>query len=178
MITKQITLNNRSNKILKVLKSEDLIKLECASTILSFILDEPDKKFIEYAGGIFPFAENEFEWVFSNAVIEHVGNKADQLVFLNEMLRVGKNVFFTTPNKWFPIESHTNALFRHWFDEPFYKWSKSNQPYWIVDNLLLFGREDIVKILEQSNAGSYKIQSNRTLGWPMTFTVVCSTKNS
>ena len=138
----------------------------------------PDKKFIEYAGGIFPFAENEFEWVFSNAVIEHVGNKADQLVFLNEMLRVGKNVFFTTPNKWFPIESHTNALFRHWFDEPFYKWCKSNQPYWSVDNLLLFGREDIVKILEQSNAGSYKIQSNRTLGWPMTFTVVCSTKNS
>ena len=50
MTTEQITLNKRSNKILKILKSQELIKLECASTILSFILDEPDKKFIEENG--------------------------------------------------------------------------------------------------------------------------------
>ena len=137
----------------------------------------PEKKFIEYPGGIFPFAENEFEWVFSNAVIEHVGNRADQLLFINEMLRVGKNVFFTTPNKWFPIESHTNVFLRHWFDERFYNWCKLNQPYRSVDNLLLFGRGDLNKIMEKSNAETYKIKSNRTLGWPMTFTVVCSTEN-
>ena len=57
----------------------------------------PEKKFVEYPGGVFPFDDEEFDWVFSNAVIEHVGNREDQLLFLNEMLRVGKNVFFTTP---------------------------------------------------------------------------------
>lgn len=133
-----------------------------------------DKKFIEYPGGVFPFAENEFDWVFSNAVIEHVGNREDQIVFVNEMLRVGKNVFFTTPNKWFPIESHTNVFFRHWFNESFYNWCKLNQPYWTADNLLLLGRNELNDILEGSNAERYQIQSNRTLGWPMTFTVVCS----
>ncbi len=137
----------------------------------------PKKKFVEYSGGIFPFVDNEFEWVFSNAVIEHVGNTSDQLVFLNEMLRVGKNVFFTTPNKWFPIESHTNVFFKHWFDEYFYKWCKLNHPYWSADNLLLLEIKEINKIMEQSNAENYKIKINRTLGWSMTFTVVCSIKN-
>ena len=136
-----------------------------------------EKKFVEYPGGIFPFAENEFEWVFSNAVIEHVGDREDQLVFLNEMLRVGKNIFFTTPNKWFPIESHTNVFFRHWFDESFYKWCKLNQPFWSADNLLLLGKAELNEILEESNAECYQIQIYRTLGWPMTFTVVCSTEN-
>ncbi|MCW5207339.1 methyltransferase domain-containing protein [Desulfobulbus sp. US2] len=41
----------------------------------------PGKKFIEYPGGTFPFVESEFDWVFSNAVIEHVGDKSDQLFF-------------------------------------------------------------------------------------------------
>jgi len=136
-----------------------------------------DKRFVEYSGGIFPFAENEFEWVFSNAVIEHVGNREDQIVFLNEMLRVGKNVFFTTPNKWFPIESHTNVLFRHWFDESFYRWCKVHEPCWSADNLLLLGRASLNEILKESNAERYQIRINRTLGWPMTFTVVCSTEN-
>jgi SAM-dependent methyltransferase len=134
----------------------------------------PEKKFVEYSGGEFPFEDNKFDWVFSNAVIEHVGDRDDQLLFLNEMLRVGKNVFFTTPNKWFPVESHTNVFFRHWFDESFYKWCKKNKPYWSVDNLLLLGKKDIEGLMDYSNAKNYEIVSNKVLGWPMTFTVVCS----
>jgi len=134
----------------------------------------PGKRFVEYPGGVFPFADGEFDWVFSNAVIEHVGNRADQLLFLNEMLRVGKNVFFTTPNKWFPIESHTNVFFRHWFDASFYEWCRRNNRHWTVDNLLLLGAGDLANVLKQSNADHYRVRKNRTLGWPMTFTVVCS----
>lgn len=134
----------------------------------------PNKRFVEYPGGVFPFADQEFDWVFSNAVIEHVGNPDDQLLFLNEMLRVSKNVFFTTPNKWFPIESHTNVFFRHWFDNHFYQWCETNQPYWNRNNLLLLGKKHLTQIVTQSKAKRYDIQSNCTFGWPMTYTVVCS----
>ncbi len=58
----------------------------------------PDKRFVTYQGGKFPFDDDEFDWVFSNVVIEHVGNDEALLMFINEMLRVAKNVFFTTPN--------------------------------------------------------------------------------
>ena len=52
--------------------------------------------------------------MFSNAVIEHVGDEADQRSFVAEHERVGARWVMTTPNRWCPIESHTGALFRHW----------------------------------------------------------------
>ncbi|MCF6237182.1 MAG: class I SAM-dependent methyltransferase [Gammaproteobacteria bacterium] len=133
----------------------------------------PNKKFIEYPGGIFPFNNKKFEWVFSNAVIEHVGNQEAQLLFINEMLRVGKHVFFTTPNKYFPVESHTNALFVHWNSEYFYKWCRKHRPSWNKENLLLLSYDDLQNLMKKSNAKEYLIQRNKFFGMSMTFTVVC-----
>lgn len=134
----------------------------------------PDKKFVQYPGGEFPFKDKNFDWVFSNAVIEHVGSEEDQLQFINEMMRVGKGVFFTTPNKYFPVESHTNTIFRHWFNKTFYVWCKKNKPFWSETNLLLLGFNGLNRLLSKSNANYYIIQKNRMLGWPMTFTAICS----
>lgn len=133
----------------------------------------PDKRFVEYPGDIFPFHNGEFDWVFSNAVIEHVGNRKDQILFLNEMLRVGKNVFFTTPNKYFPVESHTNVFFRHWFDKSFYKWCEKNHTYWNINNLLLLSLNNLTEIIKSSDATTFKITKNYFMGWPMTFSVEC-----
>lgn len=132
------------------------------------------KKLVQYPGKEFPFDDNEFSWVFSNAVIEHVGTREHQLLFINEMLRVSSNVFFTTPNKYFPVESHTNALFIHWSSgDIFYNWCKNNRPYWNRDNLNLLGYSDLKSLMDSSNATQYEIISNRTFSWPMTYTVVC-----
>ena len=134
----------------------------------------PGKRLMQYPGREFPFENSEFSWAFSNAVIEHVGTRDHQLLFINEMLRVSKSVFFTTPNKFFPVESHTNALFLHWFPgNIFYKWCNKYKPYWNRDNLNLLGYSDLKKLMDRSNAMEYEITSNRTLGWPMTYTVVC-----
>lgn len=134
----------------------------------------PDKSFVEYDGNVFPFEDKSFDWVFSNAVIEHVGDQDKQILFINEMLRVGKNVFFTTPNKYFPIESHTNVIFRHWSDNSFYQWCKNNNPIWSKQNLVLLGPKDLEYLMKKSTSQNYRIYKNRILGWPMTLTVVCS----
>lgn len=60
-----------------------------------------------------PFAQNSFDLVISNAVIEHVGFENDQSRFVGEHIRVGKHWIITTPNRLFPVESHTHKLFAH-----------------------------------------------------------------
>lgn len=134
----------------------------------------PDRRFVQYPGGRFPFADGEFEWVYSNAVIEHVGDRAAQQAFLNEMLRVAKNVFFTTPNKWFPLESHTNVLLLHYFPATFYRWCEKRQLYWTPETLNLLGGADLTGVLSRSNARESRIIRNRLGGLTMTYSVICS----
>lgn len=52
------------------------------------------------------FSNEEFDIVFSNSVIEHVGGYDDQQKMANEIQRVGKQYFVQTPNKFFPVEPH------------------------------------------------------------------------
>jgi ubiquinone/menaquinone biosynthesis C-methylase UbiE len=61
------------------------------------------------------YPDGSFDLVFSNSVIEHVGNKEDAARFAKEMQRVGRAFYCQTPNKWFPIEPHVGTVFLHWF---------------------------------------------------------------
>ena len=65
-----------------------------------------------------PFADRSFDVVHSNAVIEHVGPLAEQVRFLAEVTRVGRAGYLSTPNRWFPVDSHTNLPFLHWLPRP------------------------------------------------------------
>ena len=52
------------------------------------------------------FTDKQFDVVFSNSVIEHVGTYEDQTCMAREVQRVGKRYFIQTPNFYFPIEPH------------------------------------------------------------------------
>ncbi len=52
------------------------------------------------------FEDGEFDVAFSNSVIEHVGELAEQRQMAKEMMRVGKRYFVQTPNRSFPFEPH------------------------------------------------------------------------
>jgi hypothetical protein len=52
------------------------------------------------------FTDRAFDVVFSNSLIEHVGDFEDQRRAAREMQRVGKAFFIQTPNRGFPLEPH------------------------------------------------------------------------
>jgi len=52
------------------------------------------------------YKDAEFDFVFSNSVIEHVGDFEDQKKFAQEVQRVGRSYCIQTPNLYFPIEPH------------------------------------------------------------------------
>lgn len=51
-------------------------------------------------------ADDEYDVVFSNSVIEHVGDKTRCQAMANEVRRVGRRYFVQTPNRNFPIDPH------------------------------------------------------------------------
>jgi SAM-dependent methyltransferase len=77
----------------------------------------PDIRYIQGDACALPFADGEFDIVFSNAVIEHVGGRERQRQLVSEAIRVGRRVFITTPNRRFPIEVHTRLPFVHWLPD-------------------------------------------------------------
>lgn len=88
--------------------------IEDASAIESAF---PGVRFIQTSGPGLPFADKSFDFAFSSAVVEHVGDAASQQRFLAEMVRVADTVFLTTPNRWFPMELHTFLPLVHWLPQ-------------------------------------------------------------
>ena len=74
----------------------------------------PKIRTVRADGRDLPFADGEFDVGFSNAVVEHLGDRGSQRAFIHELARVSKRVFVTTPNRWFPVEVHTMLPFVHW----------------------------------------------------------------
>jgi SAM-dependent methyltransferase len=87
----------------------------------------PSVTFVEADARALPFADRTFEIGFSNAVIEHVGNRAEQRRFVAEIVRTCRRAFIATPNARFPIDPHTLLPFVHWLPRtirhPLLRWS-------------------------------------------------------
>lgn len=60
------------------------------------------------------FLDNQFDVVFSNSVIEHVGSFDKQKQMAREAQRVAQRYFIQTPNYYFPIEPHFLFIGFHW----------------------------------------------------------------
>jgi len=68
-----------------------------------------------------PFADNAFDIVYSNAVLEHVGSRAQQGRFIAEMCRVAPRRFLVVPNPSFPVEHHTCLPLVHYLPQKWFR---------------------------------------------------------
>jgi ubiquinone/menaquinone biosynthesis C-methylase UbiE len=99
------------------------------------------------------FRDNQFDVVYSNSVIEHVGALDDMRRMAQEIRRVGKRYFLQTPNRYFPIEPH--------FVFPFFQFLPRSVQIFLLQNYKLgwIGRVPERKFAEIA------IDSIRLLTW-------------
>jgi hypothetical protein len=132
----------------------------------------PSVRFVTYDGREFPFADNSFAICHSNAVVEHVGDWEQQRLFVSQMIRVARRGFFTTPNRWFPIDLHTKTAFLHYLPR-----TASLKLYRILRleaamrDVRLLGHGQVRTLIEGASVSQYQILENRVLGMTVTFSV-------
>jgi len=140
-----------------------------------FCRNHPQVSAVLYDGVDFPFDDKSFDIGWSNAVIEHVqSGESARLHFLKELLRTCRTVCFTTPNRFFPIELHTQLPFLHWLPQKLYdrilhvlgkSWADSRY-------INLLTRRQIIKLCKETDARDITIKGNRFLGFVMDYIVI------
>jgi hypothetical protein len=74
-----------------------------------------DAALVRADGRTLPFRSGSFDYVVSNAVIEHLGGRAGAAQLIAESRRVARRGWFhMTPNRRFPVEVHTGLPLFHW----------------------------------------------------------------
>ena len=147
--------------------------------ITCLTLDDPARLMKQYPrirvvqgdGRQLPFADNEFDIAYSNAVIEHVGSASDQKLFLSELVRVSKRGFITTPNKSFPVEPHTRVPILHFlpkrhFDR-FLVWF--GKPWATGSYMNLLTKRGLENLAADAGIRDYKLFPGRFWGFTMTY---------
>ena len=112
-----------------------------------------------------PFRDSQFDIVFSNAVVEHVGCRQQQANFIGELNRVAKAFFITTPSRWFPVEHHTGLPLLHYLPVRLFRSliSDSRYHYWASEeHLNILTAHDLSRILP--SAGSVRVEKIRLFG--------------
>ena len=77
----------------------------------------PQVQALVFDGCALPFADQSFDIVYSNAVIEHLPGPEHVKRFAAEIQRVGKGWFVTTPNYWYPADPHYHLPFVQFLPE-------------------------------------------------------------
>ncbi|WP_257998880.1 class I SAM-dependent methyltransferase [Fischerella thermalis] len=139
----------------------------------------PQLKIVTYDGQNFPFADQKFDICWSNAVLEHVGDETQQIIFLKEIKRVAKKAFITTPNKYFPIEVHTRTPLLHFLPKKFFdRYLHFIGKGWAADDYMhLLSLQDLHRLINAAGITKFKIIKNRFLFFVLDFVIILNTNS-
>lgn len=136
----------------------------------------PGVRFVFGNGLDLPFEDETFDFVHSSAVLEHVGSFENQTRFVSECARVARKGFFlTTPNRWFPVEFHTQLPLVHWLPK-----AQGRKVFTMLGleffadeaNLNLMSRGELKEIARRVDGCRIDILDHKLLGWPSNLVLV------
>jgi ubiquinone/menaquinone biosynthesis C-methylase UbiE len=129
----------------------------------------PGMKFVFANALNLPLDDNSFDLVHSSAVLEHVGSHENQRKMILECLRVARRgICLTTPNRWFPIEFHTQLPLVHWLPKALCRSVFRKLGYGFFaqeENLNLMTRTEIEEIVAPIKGWHFHIHFATVLGW-------------
>ena len=162
------SLDSEQNVILE--KTKNNKNITCLSDQDCSILEKkyPNiKDFIIGDGTNTDFKDMSFDIVHSNATLEHVGSYNNQIAFVKEASRISKNhVFIQTPNRFYPIDFHTNLPLVHWLPKKIHrkilKFIGLNF-YSTEENLNLLSESNLIDICKKLDIKKFKIIKHKLL---------------
>ena len=129
----------------------------------------PGLRFVKASALDMPFRDRTFDFVHSSAVLEHVGSISNQTKMITECLRVARRgVCLTTPNRWFPVEFHTQLPLVHWLPKSVFRAILHGLGYDFFaeeKNLNLMSRAELRNMFRHLDGWEFQIISPKLLGW-------------
>jgi ubiquinone/menaquinone biosynthesis C-methylase UbiE len=145
--------------------------------------DQPEKfEYVHGDGRALEYPDQSWEIIFSNSVIEHIGDWTGQQAFAREVVRVGRSYWVQTPAKEFFLDPHLLTPFIHWLPRQwvpgllryFTVWGWLTRPtraealdYWVRLDLRMLTRREMKSLFPQAT-----ILVERFLGMPKSY-VAC-----
>lgn len=147
-------------------------------TIYLLNLDIPDTAglppdgYVEVKGNALnlPYQHGDFDLIFSNSVIEHVGSKENQVIFANEVKRLCDKYIIQTPSFWFPLEPHSllpffqfiphsiRAFFIMWFHINYFPKAKNYKDALATSrSTIMFTKHRFSKLFPEANCQVEKL---------------------
>ena len=127
-----------------------------------------------------PFADDSFDIVFSNSLIEHLGTWEDQQRFAREAARVAPRLWVQTPARSFPVEPHLMTPVIHFLPKRWQRRLLRNFTVWgllerppreAVDGFLaevrLLGRDELAALFP-----GCEVRTERFLRLPKSYIAV------
>jgi hypothetical protein len=117
--------------------------------------------------------DHSFDIVFSNSVIEHVGDFTNQKIFADELKRTGNSYWVQTPNRSFPVEPHVMFPIAQFLPPKIerliaMKWPLSHYRRWNIEKDRLIDLLDSTRLLFEKEMKALFPEANlfreKTLG--------------
>ena len=151
--------------------SQDITILNLSGVADSFLKTHHQVRYVVGdACNVTEFTDGEFEVLFSNSVIEHVGPESRMEDFAREVKRLGQSYWVQTPSKWFPIEAHCGMPFWWFYPESlrqyFLKRWSAKLPIWteMVEGTRVLTKKQLKRLFPEA-----QIHTERILGIPKSY---------